>query len=124
MRGAARSMARSGWFTTALVGVMTVGVALPVQATGSRQSSRFTYEYPEKVVQAYVSACGNEATDRVPQPVMQAICVCTIEEFQNEFSLPEFRAIGQAIQEERDVPPEMNRIMSDCVRQVMVRPNV
>ncbi|NJN49855.1 MAG: hypothetical protein HC805_08950 [Alkalinema sp. RL_2_19] len=124
MRRVVRALVQSGLFVSVLLGVSAVSMSRPVQATGSMNGNRPTYQYPEAVVQTYVQACGSAATDRVPQPVMREICLCTIEAFQDEFSLPEFRAIGQAIQAARDVPPAMNLIMSDCVQQVMLRPDV
>jgi hypothetical protein len=79
------------------------------------------YEYPANIVDTYLSACGSEGTDQIPQPVMQEICVCTIEAFQATYSLDEFRAIGQALSKQESVPDGMEQIMTDCAGKVMLR---
>jgi hypothetical protein len=110
---------RSGLLLTALCSFMAASGALPAQA---RSSIGIKYAYPNQVVQTYLDACGGTGTDRVAQPVVHAVCVCTIDEFQNTFSLKEFRALGQAIAIGREVPV-MDQIMLDCARQVMLRDN-
>jgi hypothetical protein len=110
---------RSGLLLTTLCGFVAASGAMSAQA---RTSIGMRYEYPDKVVQTYLEACGGTATDRVSQPVVHAVCVCTIDEFQNTFSLREFRELGQAIQAGREVPA-MDQIMLDCARQVMLRDN-
>ncbi len=116
-----RSLAQSGLVVSVLLSWLAIGVAVPVQAA---QSNGRRYEYPVAVVQTYVNACGSEGIEPIPQPVMYEICVCTIEEFQNEFSLKAFREIGESIRDDRDVPPAMYEIMMDCMQQVMLRPDV
>jgi hypothetical protein len=107
----------------ALSSVMLMSLAVPAQARTSTGSIGASYAYPDRVVQTYLEACGGTATDRVSQPIMQAVCVCTIEEFQTSFSLRTFQQMGQAIKAGREVP-EMDQIMSDCARQVMLRPDI
>jgi hypothetical protein len=123
MRYGVRSLAQTSLLASAVLSWIAVGGGLPVQAANTTGLG-LKREYPETVVQAYVDACGSEALPHIPQPIMHEICVCTIEEFQNAFSLQEFRAIGQAIREERDVPPAMYQIMSDCARQAMMQIDV
>lgn len=110
---------RSGLLLTALCSFVAASGVMPAQA---RTSIGMRYAYPDKVVQTYLEACGGTATDRVSQPVVHAVCVCTITEFQNTFSLKEFRELGQAIAIGREVPA-MDQIMLDCARQVMLRDN-
>jgi hypothetical protein len=120
-----RYVRRSGWGWTALGSLVVANLvlpsfALPVQA---RTSIGMKYVYPQSVVQTYVAACGGTATDRVAQPLVHSICMCTIDEFQNQFSLREFRAMGQAIQAGQAVP-EMDQVMLDCARQVLPQPAI
>lgn len=116
-----RSLAQSGLVMTVLLSGLAIGGAISAQAEPSNDRR---YEYPVAVVQAYVNACGSEGIEPIPQPVMYEICVSTIEEFQNEFSLDAFREIGQSIRANRDLPPAMYEIMADCMQQVMLRPDV
>jgi hypothetical protein len=115
------AVVRSSLRVGAIGSLLAVNFALPAQA---RSSSQMKYQYPETVVQVYVEACGGSATDRVSQPIMHSICVCTIEEFQNTFSLREFRRLSQMLKAGQETPAAMERIMGDCVRQVMLRPDV
>jgi hypothetical protein len=109
---------RSGLLLTVLCGFVAASGAMPAQA----RASIGKYSYPDQVVQTYLEACGGTGTDRVAQPVVHAVCVCTIAEFQNTFSLQEFRELGQAIAIGREVPV-MDQIMLDCARLVMLRDN-
>jgi hypothetical protein len=115
---AMRYVCRSGWYLSALGSFLVASFALPAQA---RTSIGVKHVYPAAVVQTYVAACGGTATDRVAQPLVHSICVCTIDEFQNQFSLREFRTMGQAIQAGQAVP-EMDQVMLDCARQVLPEP--
>ncbi len=114
-----RYVGRSGLVVSVLGGLLLANFAGSVQA---RTSIGMKYKYPGKVVQTYLAACGGTATDRVSQPVVNAVCVCTIDQFQQTFSLKEFRQLGQAIQAGREVPA-MDQIMLNCARQVMLRDN-
>jgi hypothetical protein len=114
-----RSVGRWGLWVSALGSLMLLNFGSPAQA---RSAIGRQYAYPDQVVQTYLDACGGRATDRVSQPVVYAVCVCTIDEFQTTFSLTEFRELGQAIQAGREVPA-MDQIMLDCARQVMLRDN-
>jgi hypothetical protein len=115
------AVVRSGLWVGAIGSLLVANFALPAQA---RSSSAMKYQYPETVVQVYVEACGGSATDRVSQPLMHSICVCTIEEFQNTFSLREFQRFSQILKSGHETPAAMERIMGDCVRQVLLRPDV
>jgi hypothetical protein len=106
---------------TALAETALAETAL-VQATKS--SEKYQHPYPSDMVEAYTKTCSNAGGKRIPRSVMSAICTCTIEEFQNTFSLKEFTAIGDSIEKGKGVPPEMTKIMEDCVEQVINRPNV
>lgn len=116
-----RSMSRSGFFTLAMFSLISVGF---IPLSSAKNSDNLKYQYPATVVEAYVGACGSEATEMLSQPMMQDICLCTIEEFQQYYSLREFRDIGQTIAAGGDAPSDMKRITSDCVQQVMLRPDV
>jgi hypothetical protein len=128
-----RYVGRSGWYLCGLGSFLVAsfglpGGLLPVQARTAMVSDRpavigMKYVYPASVVQTYVAACGGTATDRVAQPLVHSICVCTIEQFQTQFSLREFRAMGQAIQTGQAVPA-MDQVMLDCARQVLPRPTI
>jgi hypothetical protein len=121
-----RYVGRSGWYLSALAsfGVASfVGMASFALPAEARTSIGTKYVYPTSVVQTYLSACGGTATDRVAQPLVHSICVCTIDEFQNQFSLQEFRAMGQAIQAGQAVP-QMDQVMLDCARQVLPQPTI
>jgi hypothetical protein len=110
-----RYVGRSGWYLSALGSFLVTSFALPAQA---RSLIGMNHVYPASVVQTYMAACGGTATDRVAQPLVHSICVCTIDVFQNQFSLREFRAMGQAIQAGQPVP-KMDQVMLDCARQVL-----
>jgi hypothetical protein len=123
-----RYVGRSGWCLSVLGSFWVASFALPVQARTAMVSDRrsvigMKYVYPPSVVQTYVAACGGTATDRVAQPLVHSICVCTIGKFQNQFSLREFRAMGQAIQAGQSVP-KMDQVMLDCARQVLPKPTI
>jgi hypothetical protein len=119
------AVVRSSFGVGAIGSLLAVNFALPATAHSlAHSASPQTYQYPESVVQVYVEACGGAATDRVSQPIMHSICVCTIEEFQNTFSLREFQRLSQLLKAGQETPAAMERIMGDCVRQVMLRPDV
>jgi hypothetical protein len=127
-----RYVGRSGWCLSVLgrfgLASLVASCALPAQARTAMVSDRSAvigvkHVYPTSVVQTYMAACGGTATDRVAQPLVQSICVCTIGEFQNQFSLREFRAMGQAIQAGQSVP-KMDQVMLDCARQVLPKPTI
>ncbi len=119
-----RYVRRSRWCLSVLGSVLgsvwVASFALPAQA---RTSIGMKHPYLTSVVQTYIAACGGTATDRVAQPLVHSICVCTIEAFQTQFSLREFRAMGQAIQAGQSVP-EMEQVMLDCARQVLPKPTI
>jgi hypothetical protein len=123
-----RYVGRSGWCLSVLGSFWVASFALPAQARSLMVSDRpevigMKHVYPVSVVQTYMAACGGTATDRVAQPLVHSICVCTIDAFQNQFSLREFRAMGQAIQVGQAVP-KMDQVMLDCARQVLPQPTI
>jgi hypothetical protein len=98
--------------------------ATAVSAVTVKSGEKYQHPYPDEMVGAYVKTCSNAGGKRIPASIMTAICTCTIEEFQNTFSLSEFTAIGDSIEKGKGVPPAMTKIMEDCVEQVVNRPNV
>jgi hypothetical protein len=122
-------MCRLGLVLPGLVLPLSIGaIALPAQATQTATEAKTSespkYPYPADAIEAYVSSCSKAGQNRIPRAIMTEICSCTIEEFQNQFSFKEFRAIGEGIQKGKDIPPEMTRTMESCVQQVIAKPNV
>jgi hypothetical protein len=120
-----RRFARRSLIVLAAGGFSVLGSAAVSLAAGNlpTDSTRklIAYEYPENIVDTYLNACGGEGTDAIPQPVMQEICICTIEEFQTAYSLDEFRTIGQALSKNEPLPDSMEQIMTNCAGKVMLR---
>jgi hypothetical protein len=109
-----------GSFTAiALLGLPAVGMATQKAENTPKNP------YPEEIVTGYVEECSSAGGEKVPKNIMNAICVCTIEEFQNTYTLKEFKKIGEAIEQGRtkDVPPQMTTITEDCVKEVLTPPN-
>jgi hypothetical protein len=104
--------------TIAVVGFQAVAVAAPT-------ADKPKYPYPEEMVISYVDECASQASGRVPDSVMRAICTCTIEEFQNTYPMAEFKKIGEAIEKgkSKDIPLEMMKITEECVKEVLTKPN-
>jgi hypothetical protein len=88
-------------------------------------SAQAKYPYPEEMVTTYIEECSSAGAGKVPANIMRDICTCTIEEFQNTYSLTEFRRIGEAIEKGRakEIPPEMGKITETCVQDVLQKPN-
>jgi hypothetical protein len=103
-------------------------IAAPAQATQTTTEAKASnspkYPYPEEAIDVYVKSCSKAGQNRIPRAIMTEICSCTIDEFQNQFSFKEFRAIGEGIQKGKDIPPEMSKTMENCVQQVIAKPNV
>jgi hypothetical protein len=82
------------------------------------------YPYGTEMVKEYVDACSSAGDGTVPAETMKSICTCTIEVFQNTYTLKEFTKIGQAIEsgKTKEIPPEMTTITEDCVKQILAKP--
>jgi hypothetical protein len=83
------------------------------------------YPYGADMVAEYVDACSSAGNGSIPAETMKSICTCTIEVFQNTYTLKEFTKIGQAIEsgKTKEIPPEMTTITEDCVKQTLLKPN-
>jgi hypothetical protein len=100
--------------------------AAPKPATAIKSATDAPkYPYGADMVTEYVDACSSAGDGTVPAATMKSICTCTIEAFQNTYTLKEFTKIGQAIEsgKTKEIPPEMTTITEDCVKQTLLKPN-
>jgi hypothetical protein len=97
--------------------------AAPIKTKPTAEAPK--YPYGVDMVKEYVDACSSAGDGTVPAETMKSICTCTIEVFQNTYTLKEFTKIGQAIEsgKTKEIPPEMTTITEDCVKQILAKPN-
>ena len=78
------------------------------------------YQYPESIVDGFVTQCSQEPSD-LPAPVKKRLCGCLVTEFQNKYTFESFQAIGKQVQAGQPMPGEMAAVITQCVEKVMLK---
>ena len=78
------------------------------------------YQYPESIVDGFMTQCSQEPSD-LPAPVKKQLCGCLVTEFQNKYSFESFQAIGKQVQAGQPMPGEMAAVITQCVETVILK---
>ena len=78
------------------------------------------YQYPEPIVEGFVTQCNQEPSD-LPLSVKKRLCGCLVTEFQNQYTFETFQSIGKQVQAGQPMPKEMAAVITQCVEKVMLK---
>jgi|GEM_PF-2734172 len=91
----------------------------PVQRTPARNlpNQKPTNVYPPTVVQAFMTGCKKSGRANVASMDMEQMCACSINQFQQEYTLDEFLQISLQLTEGKQPPDGFMRIALECAMQ-------
>ncbi|MEC4986831.1 MAG: hypothetical protein SAJ37_21100 [Oscillatoria sp. PMC 1068.18] len=98
--------------------LMLSGTGLPV-ANAQTSQPNTTNTYPEELVEVFTESCVSSAVDSglTAEPA-EFICGCSIEEFQNRYTLEEFINLTQQTHA-GTIPEVFQEVTSSCVVELM-----
>ncbi|MEC4894420.1 MAG: hypothetical protein SAL07_13915 [Oscillatoria sp. PMC 1051.18] len=98
--------------------LMLSGAGLPV-ANAQTPQQNTTNTYPQELVEVFTQSCVTSAVDSglTEQPA-QFICSCSIQKFQNRYTLEEFIELTQQTPA-GTIPEVFTEITSSCVAELI-----
>jgi hypothetical protein len=73
--------------------------------------------YPDTVVTGFIETCVQQGDQQVSAEIMKKICTCSISGIQNQYTYAEFIEIDKALNQGKELPPEVTQVVQDCVQQ-------
>jgi len=101
---------------TAYSATLLAVTASPVLKANAQQPGNV---YPNEIVQQFVSSCSSSAIGSgLPENLAQNTCQCMIGELQKRYSLEEFAALPQQVQQNQQAAATLARIAQSCAPQL------
>lgn len=94
---------------------LTVTVSPMVVAESGISEAEPRNPYPREFVRNYISSCNERSqTEGLTSQQSEILCQCTIDQYQDRFSIEEFAAIVQQLQTTGQAPDELIDVALTC----------
>jgi sulfur relay (sulfurtransferase) complex TusBCD TusD component (DsrE family) len=111
------------WMTqTLFTNLIVFSGVCTFQGTTMAENLSSRYQYPEAEQQAYLNACQRVSTEQGFSPQQATnLCQCTLEQYQNKYTLDQFRALYEAAHQNDKVPTEFIKAGIFCASRLSLK---
>lgn len=109
-------------FTSSLILTVFIRVNLSVaeEPIDTNNSTETTHQYPQNYVQNYLQDCiETSMTEGLPEEDAQTLCNCTINQFQQKYSLREFKQLAAASQTDENAATSLIEVGELCFEDIL-----